>query len=178
MAGSRNAREAVTGNRTAVEDDTTKAVAIPTPDFSATALKNLTSWEDLGELFDSAGVELQFADQVLGDGFSVLSTDDKGQLIGVPLALLEWRFNDGQQGRFVSIRAVAKTGINDTDVRKVIINDGSTGIMRQLDEFTQATGKSAGLLVRRGFRVSEYMYEDEKGVQRPAKTYYLDTSAE
>jgi hypothetical protein len=149
------------------------------PAYDNTKLVNLESWEDLGALFSETGVELSFADKVLGDGFTILDTKDKASLIGKPMALLEWRFNESATGRFVSIRAVVKVGKSNGDIRKVIINDGSTGILQQLDSFTKQTGKQAGLIVQRGLRVSSYMYEDkESGVQRPAETYYLDASAD
>ena len=147
------------------------------PTFDTGKLVDMQSWDDLAEIFDEAGVELSFADKVLGDGFAILDTKDKMTLIGKPMALLEWRFNEGSMGRFVSIRAVVKAGKNNTDIRKVIINDGSTGIMRQLDQFTAQTGKQSGLIVVRGLRVSQYKYEDANGVQRDAETYYLDASA-
>lgn len=152
-------------------------VAIVTPDYDSADLVAIESWDDVASLMERHGVEVEFADKVLGDGFSVLSTEDKAQLVGKPMMLLEWRFNDGAQGEFVSARAIVKTGDLPTDIRKIIVNDGSTGIKEQLKKFTAQTGKQAGLLIRRGFRVSEYMYEDDNGVQRPAKTYYIDASA-
>jgi hypothetical protein len=148
------------------------------PDYDQAALVALESWEDVSALLETHGVEVEFADKVLGDGFSVLSTDEKMTLIGRPMMLMEWRFNNGAQGEFVSIRAIVKTGDMSTDIKKVILNDGSTGIRDQLKKFTAMTGKRAGLVVRRGLRVSEYTYEDEKtGEKRPAKTFYIDASA-
>lgn len=156
----------------------TQEVAEPNiiPQYDVEKLGSLTSWGDVADLLESSNVQTLYADQVAGDGFTLLSSDDKAKLIGVPMVLLEWRFNNGAQGRFVSVRAVAKTGVDDTDVKKVIFNDGSTGILQQLTEITEKTSAQGGLIVRKGLRVSQYTYEDEKGVERPAETYYLDTS--
>lgn len=145
------------------------------PNFDSADLANIETLDDLGALFERAGVEVSFAHSVLGDGFAILGKDDKMSLIGKGLALIEWRFNKGDMGEFVSVRAV---DISQTPFRKVILNDGSTGIYRQLRDFTDKTGIQSGLMVKNGLRVSEYTYEDPNtGVERPAKTFYLDTSA-
>jgi hypothetical protein len=178
-------RKAVTGEAEQVAENAiatrfagSEVVPEEAPEYSSEELIAITTWEDIAHVIDSHGIEVQFADQVLGDGFSVLSTDEKMTLIGRPMMLLEWRFNDGQQGEFVSCRAVVKTGDLPQDIKKIIINDGSTGIRDQLKKFTGMTGKRSGLLIRRGLRVSEYTYEDDKtGEKRPAKTFYIDTSA-
>lgn len=115
------------------------------------------------------------AEEVLGNGFSILDSDKKGQLVGVPLLLVEWRFNDGEQGKFVSINAVAiQEGGN---IRKLIVNDGSTGLMEQLAAYTNRTGLFGGLLVKKGLKESRYKFTDENGDKKDASTFYLDTSA-
>jgi len=154
-----------------------KEIARTEPELlSREELQAIQSWEDIAQILDTKGVEVEMADVALGDGFSVLSTDDKAQLVGRPMILIEWRFNQGNMGQFASMRAVVKTGELPTDIRKVIINDGSTGIMQQLKKFTEETGKTTGLIIRHGLKRSDYTWEDDKGVEHPGTTYYIDTS--
>ena len=70
--------------------------------------------------------------------------------------------------------------------KRYVINDGSTGIRAQLQEFTKRTGQQANMVVRNGLRKSEYRIDKEtkkpvsrgyEGPTEPAVTYYLDTSA-
>lgn len=135
--------------------------------FTEDDYRNVQSFEDAAALL---GDSVDVAEQVLGDGFALL--EDKDTLIGVPVILMEWSFNAGDFGDFVSVRLVAKDG------RKLIMNDGSTGIMAQLRSYTERTGRYHGLAVRRGLRRSDYTFPDPTtGKDKPAKTYYLDTSA-
>lgn len=135
-------------------------------------------------------------DPNLGTGFKIAQEDDKDRLCGVPMLLLDWRFNVGDHGDkdYVSIHAV------DAENRKWVINDGGTGICRDLREYTGKTGRKGGLMVKRGLRFSEYPTNPEGGLQhlnvgqplkkdeemillqqgkRPGhgKTFYLDFSA-
>lgn len=93
--------------------------------------------------------------------------EDKGHLVGVPFVGLRWRFNKGDAGEFVSIEIVTE------DARRLIINDGSTGIYQQLKRLTDETGRTTGIACKKGLRRSDYLYQDEKGVERPATTFYL-----
>lgn len=141
--------------------------------FNDEDLRNITTWDDLNAMFTEYGADVVSADEVLGTGFELLSTDDKATLVGVPLVLIDWRFNEGDQGEFVSIMAASNTG---GVMRKVIINDGSTGIRDQLKTLV-GRGISGPMLVKKGLVRSDYEYEDDKGVKRPATTYYLSESA-
>lgn len=101
--------------------------------------------------------------------------DNKDELVGKDMVLLQWRFNDGDMGPFVSIEAVT------ADNRKVVINDRSTGIYAQLKSRTEkliAAGVTpaaahAGIHANTGLRRSDFMYTDAEGKERPAKTYYV-----
>jgi hypothetical protein len=130
---------------------------------------------------NATGVPVEDASDY-GTGFDVLSTDAKGTLCGVPFVIVEWRFNEGDAGEFVSVSLVTEDG------RKLVLNDGSTGIYQQLKEITGerlARGITAqtGLAVRKGLRVNEYEYSPtlgravKRGESAPdkakAKTYYL-----
>ncbi len=145
--------------------------------FDDNDLRSLQSWADVSALISREGLEVVAADQVLGNGFALLTSDEKATLVGVPMILLDWRFNTGDMGTFVSIMAAVKSG--DT-MRKVIINDGSTGICAQLETLYNR-GIVGPLLVKNGLVRSDYDYEDTdkngKKVMRPATTYYLSESA-
>lgn len=145
-------------------------------------LLNLGSFAEALRLME-ARTEVAAADEELGDGFQLL--DDKDRLIGIPLIVMEWSFNDGDFGEFVSARIVASFG--GDAFGRYIINDGSTGFYRQMREFTDdrierakvgdfQSDPYAGLVVRKGLRKSTYMTEVD-GKPTQATTYYINTSA-
>lgn len=181
MSPTPRTRAAVTGQSKEVMSDKelakagqTSDVAIPVPDFTSDDLQNLKDWSDLDGFVAKYGIDVLPADQVLGDGFAILN--DKMRLVGVPMFIIEWRNNKGENGTFTSMRVLAR--LDNGSMAKYIVNDGSTGIHKQLTEFTESRKVRAGLMVKNGFRVSEYDYTDERtGEVRPAKTFYLDTSA-
>lgn len=105
-----------------------------------------------------------------GNGFAVLETKDKGQLVGVPFIILDWTLREGDNGDYVSLEIVTQ------DNRKLIVNDGSTGILKQIRDIAE-TGDTRAIYVKKGLRKSEYTYTDGEGKQKPAVTFYLDTSA-
>lgn len=138
-------------------------------------LRGINSFDDALALVEKTHGKVVEADQVMGDGFTLLSNADKGMLVGLPMLLMDWRFSDGNHGgKMVSIHLLVQN--KDRSTSKYIVNDGSTGILEQLAALTIKTGQTGGLIVKRGFRVSEYDVEDEKGNIIQAKTYYLDTS--
>ena len=162
--------------------------------FDEDALRAIASFDDAVALTVEYQGPIDQADQVLGDGFSLLKQEDKGRLAGVPLILMEWNFYPGDFGSdFVAVRIAARN--QDGSVGKYILNDGSTGIAVMLRKYTDRTGKRGGLYVKHGLSVSEYEYCDmcrvvtskcdapeihknsPEKLWRPAKTYYLDTSA-
>lgn len=155
---------------------------IAKPNITADEYRNITSLEDAMKLSAKHGGKVLVAEQVLGDGFSV--TTDKKSLIGVPLYIMEWMFHEGkyqrdseegaqETGEFVGARIVAQTV---KGLKKLIINDGGSGIYKQLKELSDSQNVFKDLYVERGLRVSEYTYKDSKGKEQPAKTFYLDTS--
>ena len=86
---------------------------------------------------------------------------DKSDLVGKELIVVDARFTtDGDYGPFVSLTCRLRSG------ETVVINDGSTGIYKQL-----ADGDvQLPLYCAKGLRVSEYPY-GESGAR--ARTYYL-----
>ena len=99
----------------------------------------------------------------LGDGFKVASEDDKRRLCGVLLLFMEWAFRESDFGSdqdWVSISAIQR-GENGEAI-KWIINDGSTGIAKDLQAYTEKTGKTGGLLVKHGLSESKYFIDGNR----------------
>jgi hypothetical protein len=145
------------------------------PHVDNAALIGIESWEDAISLANELGTLVDATD-VLGNGFEILDTKDKGQLVGVPMLFLSWRFNDGDNGEFVSALVVLKVG---NGIRKVVLNDGSTGIKEQLKSFTfdyapKKLGgqKFSGLVAKNGLRRSDYTIEID-GKESAATTFYI-----
>lgn len=129
-------------------------------------LRNVLTFEDAVALAKQVndGVIISSAD--LGDGFAI---KEKKDLIGIQMMLLEWEQgkNVSKGEGFIIVRAV--TVNND----KVIFTDGSTGIWRQLTQFTEQTGRTSGMYAQEGLRVSRYTFTDETGKEKDAETYYI-----
>jgi hypothetical protein len=156
------------------------------PVISDAALAEIASFDDALALAKATfGDDVVSASGVLGTGFGI--ADEKAAYIKVPFVVLKASRNLGDQGRFWSLMVVTKDG------RKVILNDGGTGIADQMDELsirhpeilttTEVSDGNGGtkivatllkpMMVEKGLRVSHYVHP-EFG---PAATYYLDTSA-
>jgi len=144
--------------------------------FNADELRSIESFDQLGALIKERGIDVVPVDKVLGDGFAL--SKDKDALVGRPFVILDYQFSTsrdtlnpetGEPNVFVSVRLMTE------DNRKLIINDGSTGIRDQLRNLPDAVAGSV-LYVPRGLRVSEYEVETVvkgKTVKQNAKTYYL-----
>jgi hypothetical protein len=145
----------------------TETKSVDTLALRSKPAKELGFSEISKQLFD-AGDIVSAAEY--GTGFEVLDKDAKGQLVGVPFIILDWVINEGDFGEFVSLRLVTQ------DNRKLIVNDGSTGIAKQVREMAEA-GEQRAVYVKKGLRRSDYEYTDKNGAKKPATTFYLDTSA-
>lgn len=130
--------------------------------YSDTELRGITSFEDAKRLAAEKFGSIDDATDVMGTGFTVLNGKDKDRLVKVPFIILSMDFNEGDQGPFVSFTCVTE------DDRKYVVNDGGTGIYRQLDEWFVRTGKGGGLFVN-GLRKSEYDHPEHGR----STTYYL-----
>lgn len=134
--------------------------------------------------FEELYKELQNAEELgdaseLGDGFKVLNSDDKGQIENRPFIVVDYKLdNVGKFSAFATMKIVT------ADNRRLIVNDGGTGIPSQLQEI-KASGHTGAILCRKGLKVSRYDVTDEKGepvidpqTQKPiqGETWYLDTS--
>ncbi len=108
--------------------------------------------------------------QDLGDGWELMPTEGKAKLVGIPMVVLKWEQNSGRQGIFTTVHIIT------SDDRHLIINDGSTGIHKQLEDLTRK-GEHRALVLPKGLRRSDYEYTDkETGKTSPASTFYLDFS--
>jgi hypothetical protein len=108
------------------------------------------AFEDAMRLAEALGESVASFAEEMGNGFAILASEDKVQLVGVECLFLKWRFTDGDFGRYVNVAVLTHDG------RKLILNDGSTGICGQLWDYTQATGKSTYGHAKRGLRASTY----------------------
>lgn len=138
--------------------------------ISDSMLAEIQSFDDalavINDVFDGQIVE---ADKVLGTGFGV--ADEKAAYIGIPFVIIRADKNaseKGEKGRFWSLHCVTKDG------RKVILNDGGSGIADQLDALYERHPETMGkpMLVKKGLRASSYVHP----TAGPSVTYYLDTS--
>lgn len=130
-------------------------------------LRSISSFEDALALVQEKMGETVNAEKELGTGFRVLNGPDKDRLLGVTFIVLSMDFNEGDQGPFVSFLCVTEEG------GKYVVNDGSTGIYKTLEEYHVRGGKPGGLLVNGGLRKSEYDKEID-GRMTKATTYYLN----
>lgn len=142
-----------------------------TPAYSVEELAGISSFEEaLNLATEKHGAEsVARASEQIGDGFKLL--ENKDQLCGVPMLIMAWDFHMGDHGEFVSAKVVTK------DNNKFIVNDGSSGLRDQLMAYSAKTGSQTNLFCDKGLRRSDYKYTDEDGTEKPATTYYLDTSA-
>lgn len=146
--------------------------------ISSAQYKSISSFEDAMRLVeDTFGQEIYSAAD-LGDGFDLLPSKDKAQLLGVPLLVMSANFSrskenvdptTGEMREFVSLRIVTKDG------RKLIVNDGSSGIAEQVRMMWNMVPGSKGKPIYgpKGLRVSEYNHPEHG----PSKTFYLDTAS-
>jgi hypothetical protein len=134
--------------------------------FSDETLRSVTSFDEAFTLAQETFGGVIDASDEIGSGFDLLDTDAKDSLTGVPFVILEMAFHHSDQyaQEFVSVVAVTEHN------RRVIFNDGSTGIYAQLHAVYERTGRTGGILVKGGLRRSDYPANEE----RPAgTTYYL-----
>lgn len=136
-------------------------------------LAGIQSFEDAIALLKSSGLAPATITD-FGNGFEVL--EDKRQLLKVPFLILSWAFNNGDHGDFVTMYVVTDNG------RKLVVNDGSTGIREQLVSISEKrltefggdiTKAHSGLYCPKGLRISEYVYVNDKGDKSNAATFYL-----
>lgn len=174
--------------RDPADPETATGLATRSQQFDTQALREINSLDEALAAINAAGITVVDATEVMGDGFELLDEKEKSQLVGVHFVIMSAAEAPGDYGKsFVSLRVVTKDG------RKLIINDGSTGIRDQIVDYTTHHGSPVGLHFPNGLRASTYSFCEEckhivgkSGVEQcpecshspmsPASTYYLDTS--
>jgi len=134
-------------------------------------LDEMESFDDAMNAIAAAGLDVHVIN-------TVELVEDKDTLVGKPFLITAYRINpDGDFGEFVSVLAITKGN------RRVVFNDGSSGIKTQLQELAQK-GITSRILCNSGLRRSDFRFDEKTGeiVKRsdpryaessPAKTYYL-----
>lgn len=145
--------------------------------FSSEELRGIASFADVQKLFADHEIKVVDAAEEIGDGFALVENEKKSQFCGREMMILSWAFGegdfrkeDGSKTEFVAMRFVVQEQTGG--VGKYVITDGGTGIYKQLREYTDRTGVTGGLYVKKGLRESRYSneYSDD------AVTHYLDLS--
>jgi hypothetical protein len=150
------------------------------------------SFDELMKQLEAEG-ELANVSQ-LGEGFHLLrGDDDKEKLVGVPFVIMDYVKNLGSKSPWfytLKIRTATPIYFGKEAYTHFIVNDGGTGIGRQMADWVENGGKGA-ILCQRGLTVSkdyEVMEKDpitgeKKPVIDPATgkpilgtTFYLDTA--
>jgi len=170
-------------NSMVTAEDTAPSDAALTPRLmDEGSLREIGSLADARALYAAMyGEDIVEASEELGDGFDRFSEDDKRKLVGVPLFVMEWKFStsetvtrDGELVEYVSCRIVGERGGKTI---KAVFADGGTGIYSQLRAYTNRTGRTRGMMVPNGLRVSDYTFTNPMtGEKSPASTYYFDLS--
>lgn len=135
-------------------------------DFDDALLRGISTFEDAVRLSADVWGEITPAGEHIGNGFSILPKDQKSRLVGVGFLILAMKFHEGDFGEYVSM--LIMTANND----RLILNDGSTGIYYQARTLAETVGRTGGIHVSDGLRVSEYdtCAGPNCGVPRPSGT--------
>lgn len=142
---------------------TDTALSVHTNGLDKQFIDTVDSFEELMNGLAEAGISPVDANEAFNGGFELV---EKEKLEGVPFVVMDWKFSAGKYNEdFVIVRAMT------TDSRKVVFNDGSTGIRQQLRDYEQAHGKRP--LHSMGLRSSVYTYKDQDGNETPATTWYI-----
>lgn len=134
------------------------------------------SFSDLDEYFASQGGLVTFK----GSDYDLVKKD---QLEDVPFAIVNIRFYKGTFGEACAVMAITE------DNRKVVFNDGSSGVFAQCEAMVKRTRRRGGFMCPNGLRASHYTYvpKDLDGnsmvgqtgpdgkvyEETPATTYYV-----
>lgn len=140
-----------------------KAEVVIKPADSISAVDTMTA-EEYQEWLALEGIALEEFDG--GSEWELVG--DKDTLLNRAFIIARLRFTDNEKGKFVSVCAYAAP-----DGKKIVFNDGGTGIYQQLLAFVKKHNRTTGIRCSNGLRVSRYDYTDDEGVTRDAATYYI-----
>jgi hypothetical protein len=174
----------------AVVEESSGVIQPAVPRFTDDELRSITSAQDaLAMLKARFGEEAVIrADTDMGNGFRIADDDVKDSLCGMPLVFISWDFTLGKyldsEGK---LRDFCTAFVVADDGGKWILNDGSTGLCKQLSEETERTGRQNFLVAPNGLNRTDYQIgtidgrkvavpRNYEGPTEPAHTYYIDTS--
>lgn len=105
------------------------------------------------------------------DGGSDWTLVDKDTLVDTPFIIARLRFNKDKKTdelSFVSVCAFLEDG------SKIVFNDGGSGVMKQLLNYTTKHPQATGISCGKGLRKSSYTFTDPAtGKESPAATFYI-----
>jgi hypothetical protein len=125
-----------------------------------------STFEDLERFFEREGIV-----EVEGSPWEAV---DKATLVGKEFVIVHVKFYTGTYGPAVALLCFLREGN-----RRVVINDGSSGLFQQVKGMVERTGRMGGFYAPKGLRVSTYDYQpvdfdgNPIGNPKPARTYYL-----
>lgn len=108
---------------------------------------------------------------------------NKRALVDVPFVCVQVRFNPGEYGIFCSMTCVTQHPVGDSNSNTIVINDGSTGLARQMYAIVKENGADKPFYFPKGLRESVYYIDkDTRQVvgkspvpnSIPASTFYLN----
>lgn len=149
-----------------IDEDTNRVTDAFSPEEAGTDVTEFASFDDAiasfgSQLIVSAGAEL---------------VRDKGELEGTPFLITRWDHRtDNTTGQmYVSVQCITPEN------RKLVFNDGSTGVYAQLSNLEKQIGKRGGVMCRNGLRSSTFTVDkdgrptkDPAQVSGKATTFYL-----
>lgn len=107
----------------------------------------------------------------------------KRSLVDVPFVVRQIRINMGEFGPFVSLVCVTEHPVPGAESTTIVINDGSTGLARQIVAIAKQYGTEKPLFFPKGLRESTYYIDKDtrmvvgkqpKPNSIPASTFYLN----
>jgi len=149
----------------AKKDEAKEEVAVATPDPLQGYVPQ--TWEDFQDKLASVGLE---SITISGSPYEVVKKD---VLVDVPFAIIDVREYEGKFGPTVAVACITQ------DNRRLVFNDGSTGVMSQLKDIIAQTGRRGGFICPNGLRASSFEYQptdfdgQPMGNPIPATTYYI-----
>jgi hypothetical protein len=168
-----NRELAKAGQEPATRTEEYSAEIVSGSEWSVETLQKLDDFEAAVNLVNETYGSLVDAQVEIGDGFHILTREQKERLVGLPMILMQWKFADSDYGDsgsfFVTVRCAVKH--HDGSMGKYIFSDGGTGVAKQLYEFTHRTSRTGGIVLKKGLLRSDYTNE-----YGPGTTMYLDVS--
>lgn len=128
-------------------------------------LRDMQSYESVMQILAKAGIKPKSISEY-GTGFEVANQKD---LVNVPFVIVDARIVPAEKSDYGKDFLVFFAFTNTN--RKLIINDGSTGLCEQAKGI--GVENLIGTVHEKGLTVSEYDHIAPDGTRTPARTYYF-----